>query len=92
MVELNKELSKLNHEEFIKHHKEYMKAENAAYAKLVKNGYTPQGADENFKTVCVFKYEHPEFCDNPVKCGKREAFHFKNWQEAVNVLLNKNGQ
>ena len=28
------------------------------------------------------KFEHPEFWQNPVKRGKREIFHFKNWQEA----------
>ena len=36
----------------------------------------------DFKSVCVMKFEHPEFWQNPVKRGKREVFHFKNWQEA----------
>lgn len=64
-------------------------AENKAYDELVKNGFTPQGADVGFKTVCVMKFEHPEFHDNPVKCGKREIYHFKNWQEALEELVNK---
>ena len=62
--------------------REYIIAENQAYDNLVKKGYTPQGADKDFKTVCVMKFEHPEFYGNPLKCGKREIFHFKNWQEA----------
>ena len=60
----------------------YIKAENRAYDNLVRKGYTPQGADAGFKTVCVMKFEHPEFYNHPVKCGKREIYHFKNWQEA----------
>lgn len=60
----------------------YIKRENNAYDNLVSKGYTPQGADEGFKSVCVMKFEHPEFYGNPVKCGKCEVYHFKNWQEA----------
>lgn len=67
--------------------REYVIAENKAHDELIKNGFTPQGADVGFKTVCVMKFEHPEFYDNPVKCGKREIFHFKNWQEAVEKLI-----
>lgn len=62
--------------------REYIVAENKAYDNLVKKGYTPQGIDKDFKSVCVMKFEHPEFWQNPVKRGKREVFHFKNWQEA----------
>lgn len=28
------------------------------------------------------KIEHPEFYNNPVKCGKSEMCHFKNLQES----------
>ena len=62
--------------------REYIVAENKAYDNLVKKGYTPQGIDKDFKSVCVMKFEYPEFWQNPVKRGKREVFHFKNWQEA----------
>ena len=62
--------------------REYIIAENKAYDNLVKKGYTPQGINKDFKSVCVMKFEHPEFWQNPVKCGKREIFYFKNWQEA----------
>ena len=61
--------------------REYIVAENKAYDNLVKKGYTPQGIDKDFKSVCVMKFEHPEFWQNPVKRGNREVFHFKNWQE-----------
>lgn len=64
----------------------YLEAENKAYDDLIKRGYRPQGADVGFKTVCVMKFEHPEFCENPVKRGKCEVFHFKNWQEANEKL------
>ena len=67
---------------------EYVKAENEAYDYLVEHGFTPQGADAGFKTVCVFKFEHPEFKDNPVKRGKCDIYHFKNWQEAKEKLCN----
>lgn len=67
--------------------REYIIAENQAYDNLIKKGYTPQGINQNFKTVYVMKFEHPEFGDNPVKCGKREVFHFKNWQEADTKLM-----
>lgn len=67
--------------------REYIVAENKAYNNLVKKGYTPQGADRDFKSVCVMKFEHPEHWNNPVKCGKRETFHFKNWQEADKNLM-----
>lgn len=66
--------------------REYIIAENNAYDELVKNGFTPQGADAGFETVCVFKFEYPEFRDNPAKRGKCEIFHFKNWQEAKEKL------
>lgn len=69
--------------------KEYIIAENKAYDELIKNGYTPQGADDDFKSVCVMKFEHPEFWEHPVKCGKCEVFHFKSWQEAADVLADK---
>lgn len=69
--------------------REYIVAENNAHDELIKNGYTPQGIDADFKTVCVMKFEHPEFWNHPVKCGKREIFHFKNWQEALEELVNK---
>ena len=69
--------------------KEYIVAENNAYDELVKNGFTPQGTDAGFKTVCVFKFEHPEFRDNPAKRGECEVFHFKNWQEALEELVIK---
>lgn len=61
---------------------EYMIAENNAYENLVSKGYTPQGRSADLKTVCIMKFEHPEFHSNPVKCGKREIFYFKNFQEA----------
>ena len=67
--------------------REHIIAENQAYDNLIKKGYTPQGADESFKTVCVMKFTYPEFWENPVKCGKREVFHFKNWQEADEKLM-----
>jgi hypothetical protein len=28
------------------------------------------------------KFEHPEYWNHPIKRGKCEVFHFKNWQEA----------
>lgn len=62
--------------------KKYIKAENEAYDYLVSKGYTPQGVDTDFKTVCVMKFEHPEFLGNFIKRGKCEIFHFRNWQEA----------
>ena len=62
--------------------REYMIAENKAYDNLVKKGYTPQGIDKDFKSVCVMKFEHPEFWQHPVKREKCEVFYFKNWQEA----------
>ena len=62
--------------------REYLGAENDAYNALVAKGYTPQGADAGFKTVCVMKFEHPEYAGNPAKEGKCEVYHFKNWQEA----------
>lgn len=67
--------------------REYISAENKAYDELIKNGYTPQGAGEEFKTVCVMKFEHPEFWENPVKREKCEVYHFKNWQEAAETLV-----
>lgn len=67
--------------------REYIIAENRAYNNLIKKGYTPQGADKDFKSVCVMKFEHPEHWQNPVKRGKRETFHFKNWQEADKILI-----
>ncbi len=60
----------------------YIRRENEAHDSLMSKGYTPQGADKGFKSVCVMKFEHPEFYDNPVKRGKCEVYHFKNWQEA----------
>ena len=70
--------------------KEYVLAEINAYDELMANGYIPQGADEGFKTVCVMKVEHPEFWNHPIKCGKCEFLHFKNWQEAVEKLITSN--
>lgn len=67
--------------------REYFRAENEAYENLIKKGYTPQGADRSFKTVSVMKFEYPEFRENPVKRGKCEVYHFKNWQEADSNLL-----
>lgn len=67
--------------------REFIIAENQAYDNLIKKGYTPQGINQDFKTVCVMKFEHPEFWYNPVKRGKREVFHFKNWQEADTKLM-----
>lgn len=67
--------------------REFLSAENNAYAALVAKGYTPQGADIGFKTVCVMKFEHPEYVENPAKRGKCEVYHFINWQEAL-VHLN----
>lgn len=66
--------------------REFIKAENKAYENLINKGYTPQGADNGFKTVCVMKFEHPEFYNHPIKRGKCEIFHFKNWQEADSAL------
>ena len=67
--------------------REYINAENKAHDDLIKNGYTPQGADEGFKTVCVMKFEHPELYNNPVKRGNCEVYHFKNWQAAAEALI-----
>ncbi len=67
--------------------REYFRAENEAYENLIKKGYTPKGADRSFKTVSVMKFEYPEFRENPVKRGKCEVYHFKNWQEADANLL-----
>ena len=66
--------------------REYIIAENQAYANLIKKGYTPQGANKDLKTVCVMKFEHPEFYDHPIKRGKCEVFHFNNWQDADATL------
>ena len=38
------------------------------------------------------KVEHPEFWEHPIKCGKREFYHFKNWQEALEELVIKSQQ
>ncbi len=65
--------------------REYIQAENNAYDALVAKGYTPQGADKGFRTVCVMKFEYPDY-DNPAKRGKCEVYHFKNWQEADEEL------
>lgn len=67
--------------------REYIIAENEAYDNLIKKGYTPQGANINFKSVCVMKFEHPEFWNNPIKHGKCEVFRFKDWQEADATLI-----
>lgn len=67
--------------------REYIKAENKAHENLIKKGYTPQGADNGLKTVCVMKFEHPEHWNHPIKRGKYEVFHFKNWQEADSTLI-----
>lgn len=67
--------------------REHIIAENKAYDNLIKKGYTPQGADEGFKTVCVMKFEYPEFWENLTKRGKCEVYHFKNWQEAAEALM-----
>lgn len=66
--------------------REYIIAENQAYDNLIKKGYTPQGANKDLKTVCVMKFEHPEFYEHPIKRGKCEVFNFKNWQEADAAL------
>ena len=62
--------------------REHVIAENKAYENLIQKGYTSQGADKNLKTVCVMKFEHPEYWNHPIKRGDYEVFHFKNWQEA----------
>ena len=67
--------------------REYINAENKAYNDLIRKGYTPPGAAEGFKTVCVMKFEYPEFWENPTKRGKCEVFHFENWQEAAEALI-----
>ncbi len=66
--------------------REYIVAENQAYDNLIKKGYTPQGADKDFKSVCIMKFEHPEFYEHPIKRGKCEVFHFRNWQDADAAL------
>ncbi|MCG4744029.1 hypothetical protein L0N08_01220 [Enterocloster aldenensis] len=66
--------------------REYLSAENNAYNALVAKGYTPQGADKGFKTVCVMQFEYPEYAENPAKRGKCKEYHFKNWQEALAQL------
>ena len=66
--------------------REFLLAENDAYNALVVKGYTPQGADKGFETVCVMKFERPEYAENPAKRGKCEVYHFKNWQEALAQL------
>lgn len=63
--------------------KDYIKAENKAYDNLIINGFLPQGADKGFKTVCVMKIEN-EHRNNE----KRDIWHFKNWQEALETLCN----
>lgn len=67
--------------------REHVIAENKAYENLIQKGYTPQGADKNLKTVCVMKFEHPEYWNHPIKRGDYEVFHFKNWQEADAKLI-----
>jgi hypothetical protein len=67
--------------------RDYIVASNNAYDELVKKGYTPQGLNRDMKSVCIMKFEHPEFWDNPVKCGKREIFNFKDYIEANEKLL-----
>lgn len=56
--------------------REYLSTENDDYDALIARGYTSQGADKGFKTVCVMKFEHPECVGNPAKQGKCEVFHF----------------
>ena len=67
--------------------REYINAENKAYDNLIKKESTAQGADEGFKTVCIMKFTYPEFWENPIKRGKCEVYHFKNWQEAAEALI-----
>ena len=79
MVEREKALS-------IVKDREFLLAENAAYDALVAKGYSPQGADPGFKTVCVMRFEHPEYVENPARRGKCKVYHFKNWQDALAQL------
>ena len=50
--------------------REYIKAENEAHENLIEKGYTPQGADNHLKTVCVMKFEYPNSWNHPIKRGK----------------------
>ncbi|QUH21792.1 hypothetical protein [Alkaliphilus sp. B6464] len=61
--------------------REYLKAENNAYDKLVEHGYTPQGITNDFKKVVVFRIEN-KHRENE----KRGIFYFNNWQEAMEIL------
>lgn len=79
MVERKKALS-------IVKDREFLLAENAAYDALVAKGYSPQGADPGFKKVCVMRFEHPEYVENPARRGKCKVYHFKNWQDALAQL------
>lgn len=66
--------------------KEYVKAENKAHDYLIECRFLPQGITADFKKVCVFEYEHPEYMNNPNKCGKFTVHYFDDWQEAVEKL------
>lgn len=61
-----KKLYDVNSEEY----KKYMKAEIAAYRKLIDYGYTPQGRTNDFKQVVVFKIKNIE---------SKEVFYFDSW-------------
>jgi hypothetical protein len=61
--------------------REYMRAENKSYDKLVEHGYKPQGCTKDFKKVVVFKIEN----ENTIN-EKRDIFYFQNWQEAEEAL------
>ncbi len=61
--------------------REYLNAENAAYAKLVEFGYFPQGITKDFKKVVVYRIENLYSNDE-----KKEAFYYDNWQEAMKTL------
>lgn len=63
--------------------REYIAAENKAYDKLVKYGYSPQGRTEDFKKVVVFKIENKNRNNE-----KKDVFYFNDWQEAMMKLCN----
>lgn len=61
--------------------RQYIIAENEAHDALVKAGFYPQGINDDFTKVIVFKIENQ---GSPNE--HREIFLFNTWQEAQKAL------
>lgn len=60
----------------------YLTAEHKAYLSLIEKGYSPQGADDKFENIVVFKIENKNTNNE-----KRQIYYFKDWQEADEKLV-----